>query len=98
MGGPLVLATVAYGVTGAVLLGRRSRTRIRSHELVVVGAGGPNPPFDHGADSAQHCDEGRGAVLADPAHAARLAKDQRWFLAVFVVKVALGLVAFVIKP
>jgi cation:H+ antiporter len=28
----------------------------------------------------------------------RLARDQRWFLAVFVVKVALGLVAFAMKP
>jgi cation:H+ antiporter len=28
----------------------------------------------------------------------RLARDQRWFLAVFVVKVALGLVAFAVKP
>src|SRR4051812_18855813 len=29
---------------------------------------------------------------------AKLARDQRWFLAIFVVKVALGLVAFAIKP
>jgi cation:H+ antiporter len=36
--------------------------------------------------------------LADRAHTARLVKDQRWFMAVFVVKVALGLVAFAIKP
>jgi cation:H+ antiporter len=28
----------------------------------------------------------------------RLSRDQRWFLAVFVVKVGLGLVAFAIKP
>jgi cation:H+ antiporter len=28
----------------------------------------------------------------------RLAKDQQWFLAIFVVKVALGLVAFAFKP
>jgi len=38
------------------------------------------------------------ATLADRAHTARLVKDQRWFMAVFVVKVALGLVAFAIKP
>jgi cation:H+ antiporter len=100
MGGPLVLATVAYGVTGAVLLlRRRSRTLelTPSRELVAVGAGGPNT-FEHGTGPTQHCDDGRDAVLADPAHTARLAKDQRWFLAVFVVKVALGLVAFAIKP
>ena len=36
--------------------------------------------------------------MADRAHTARLVKDQRWFMAVFVVKVALGLVAFAIKP
>ncbi|MEV4259584.1 sodium:calcium antiporter, partial [Spirillospora sp. NPDC049652] len=41
---------------------------------------------------------GASEVLTDPAEAARLAKDQRWFLAVFVFKVALGLVAFAIKP
>src|SRR6185437_1594920 len=29
---------------------------------------------------------------------ARLARDQKWFLAIFVVKVGLGLVAFTIKP
>jgi hypothetical protein len=28
----------------------------------------------------------------------KLARDQRWFLAIFVVKVALGLVTFAIKP
>jgi cation:H+ antiporter len=96
MGGPLVLATVAYGVTGAVLLLRR-RTRtlsgIRSRELVAAGVGAPSlePPT---SDRDDDC----GAILADPAHTARLAKDQRWFMAVFVVKVALGLVAFAIKP
>lgn len=62
MGGPLALATVAYGVTGFVLLKRRR------------------------------------VVLTEPDEAARLAKDQRWFVAVFVVKVGLGLVAFAIKP
>src|SRR5258706_5535711 len=28
----------------------------------------------------------------------KLARDQRWFLAIFAVKVALGLVAFAVKP
>jgi cation:H+ antiporter len=100
MGGPLVLATAAYSVTGAVLLlKRRSRTlgRAPSRELVAAGAGGPTL-FKDGIAPTQHRDQGRDVVLADPAHAARLAKDQRWFLAVFVVKVALGLVAFAIKP
>lgn len=65
MGGPLVVGTIAYGVTGIMLLLRRSR---RSGD-----------PLD-GTDT-------RG-----------LARDQRWFLAIFVVKVALGLVAFAWKP
>ncbi|WP_232000654.1 sodium:calcium antiporter [Mycobacterium kyorinense] len=89
MGGPLVLATVAYGVTGAILLARR---RTRSREVVAVG-GGVNveaPTSDHEA--------GCNSVLADSVQAARLANDQRWFMTVFVVKVALGLVAFAIKP
>jgi cation:H+ antiporter len=91
MGGPLVLATVAYGVTGATLLLRRHR---RSREMVLVGVGAaslvqrPISERDNAPD----------ATLADRAHTARLVKDQRWFMAVFVVKVALGLVAFAIKP
>ena len=43
-------------------------------------------------------DDNSAAILADRAHTARLIKDQRWFMAIFVVKVALGLVAFAIKP
>lgn len=39
-----------------------------------------------------------GEVLPDPADSGRLARDQRWFAAVFVVKVALGLVTFAYKP
>lgn len=63
MGGPLVLATVAYGVIGCTLLARhRTPDRQEWGDL----------------------------------H--KLARDQRWFLAVFVVKVGLGLVAFAIKP
>jgi cation:H+ antiporter len=94
MGGPLVLATVAYGVTGAVLLlRRRTRTDSRSRELVAAGVGAPSLERP-----TRERDDDCGAVLADPAHTARLAKDQRWFMAVFVVKVALGLVAFAIKP
>ena len=71
MGGPLALATVAYGVTGLTLLAKR-RQRKSGHE--------PNK------------------VFTDPADATRLAKDQGWFIAVFAVKVTLGLVAFTIKP
>jgi cation:H+ antiporter len=62
MGGPLALATVAYGVIGWSLLARRR------------GTGEDWGDLD------------------------KLAKDQTWFAAVFVVKVALGVVAFSIKP
>ncbi|POA99394.1 hypothetical protein C2134_06395 [Chromobacterium sinusclupearum] len=66
MGGPLVLATLAYAVVGFALLLNRKRLVRDSHQVRV----------DH----------------------ARLSRDQAAFLAVFVVKVALGLVAFAIKP
>ncbi|MEV8516244.1 hypothetical protein [Dactylosporangium sp. NPDC051484] len=36
MGGPLVLATVAYGVTGWMMLARRRRLRINAAALVTV--------------------------------------------------------------
>ncbi|MBT0767570.1 sodium:calcium antiporter [Kineosporia sp. J2-2] len=83
MGGPLALATVAYGVTGFMLLYRR---RLLTRELVTAGGGS-------GAE-----DLGGTAALGTPADTARLARDQRWFLGVFVFKVALGLVAFAVKP
>ncbi|TAL72969.1 MAG: sodium:calcium antiporter [Rhodanobacter sp.] len=66
MGGPLVLATIAYAVVGGALWWNRRRLK-RSDHLVRV---------DH--------------------H--RLARDQAWFLAIFVVKVGLGLIAFAWKP
>jgi cation:H+ antiporter len=84
MGGPLALATVAYGATGVALLAHRRK--VRAHALVPAGEGNPESE-----------DAGRSAALSDQ-EAARLAKDQRWFVAVFVVKVVLGLVAFAIKP
>lgn len=89
MGGPLVLATVAYGVTGAMLLRRRTDRR----ELVAAGVGAAS--LDPLVRERHH--DGA-ALLADRASTARLVKDQRWFMAVFVVKVALGLMAFAIKP
>ncbi len=66
MGGPLALATAAYGVTGFMLLTRR-----------------------HADGDARRDDVG---------DTRKLARDQRWFLAIFVVKVALGLVTFAFKP
>ena len=66
LGGPLVLATIAYAVVGVALWFNFRRLRRRDRMVRV----------DH----------------------RRLARDQAWFLAIFVVKVGLGLVAFAFKP
>ena len=66
MGGPLVLATVAYGVVGLALWLNQRKLKRADHD-----------------------------VRAD---ARRLAGDQLAFLAIFAVKVGLGLLAFAIKP
>lgn len=66
MGGPLVLATLAYAVVGLALWRNHRRLQRNDHQVVV----------DH----------------------RRLSQDQLAFLAIFVFKVALGLVAFAIKP
>jgi cation:H+ antiporter len=95
MGGPLALATVAYAATGIALLIKRrkdhhAQTAIPHHARASAG-GNAGPVEESARARVAH-------VLADPAQIARLAKDQRWFLAVFVVKVTLGLVAFAFKP
>ncbi|MFK0168543.1 sodium:calcium antiporter [Streptomyces sp. NPDC090306] len=82
MGGPLALSTVAYGVTGAMLLLRR-----RKQDRVALATTG----MTYGA---RDDDE----ALGSERDMRRLAKDQSWFLPIFVVKVALGLVAFAFKP
>ncbi|WP_433412195.1 sodium:calcium antiporter [Microtetraspora malaysiensis] len=85
MGGPLALATVAYGVSGVVLLLHRRKRRAA---VMVAGSGAveADPP----GSSAQ--------ALGTARDMARLAKDQQWFLPIFIVKVGLGLVAFAFKP
>jgi cation:H+ antiporter len=65
LGGPLVLATIAYAVVGVVFL------------------------LD-----PRH----RGGRIAEEFSTRRLARDQVWFLAIFVFKVAVGVVAFAWKP
>ena len=67
LGGPLALATIAYGVVGLALLANRKRLKRSVNPIVQV--------------------DGR-----------RLSRDQLWFLAVFVIKIALGLVLFRYKP
>jgi cation:H+ antiporter len=66
LGGPLVLATIAYAVVGFSLLRHRRNHLTERHGINV----------DH----------------------RRLSRDQAWFLGIFVVKIALGLVVFAIKP
>jgi cation:H+ antiporter len=65
LGGPLVLATIAYAVVGLVFLADRRH---------------------------------RGGRIAAAFSTRRLAHDQIWFIAIFVFKVALGMVAFAWKP
>ncbi|MFG2598340.1 sodium:calcium antiporter [Streptomyces sp. NPDC048462] len=81
MGGPLALSTIAYGVTGAMLLLKRRRERE------------PEPAGTDGTAGRV-----RARPVGDEKDMKRLAKDQTWFLPIFVVKVALGLVAFAFKP
>jgi cation:H+ antiporter len=64
LGGPLVLATVAYPVVGIMLLITRSQP--------------PRKPIELNRQ--------------------RLSRDQGWFLLIFAFKIALGFVAFAIKP
>ncbi len=64
MGGPLVLATIAYAVAGWALLTFRR-------------------PLRGAAASADF---------------AALSRDQAWFIALFVVKLGVGLIAFAFKP
>src|SRR5258708_37308671 len=64
LGGPLVLATIAYPIVGLMLLLTRAQPL--------------NRPIDLNRQ--------------------RLSRDQSWFLLIFVFKIALGFVAFAIKP
>ena len=102
LGGPLVVGTLAYAVTGAmILLRRRRRSRARVAETSAVPAlaraasGTASPGAGSGADGRTAPGPADGL---DGTDTDRLARDQTWFLAIFVVKVALGLVAFAIKP
>jgi cation:H+ antiporter len=64
LGGPLVLATVAYPIVGIMLLITRSQP--------------PHKPIELNRQ--------------------RLSRDQSWFLLIFAFKIALGFLAFAIKP
>jgi cation:H+ antiporter len=64
LGGPLVLATVAYPVVGLMLWVTRPDARAQVIDVNIQ----------------------------------RLGRDQSWFLLIFLLKIALGFVAFAIKP
>src|SRR4051812_29495612 len=85
MGGPLALATVAYGVTGWMMWTRRRNRPLVLAAASVPGAIATDPPP-------------AGEVRQDVGDTRKLTRDQTWFMAIFVVKVALGLVAFAVKP
>ncbi|MFF7079263.1 sodium:calcium antiporter [Streptomyces lavendulae] len=89
MGGPLALATVAYGVTGAMLLLKRRRERLEA--AAPTGAPGSGPASGPASGPGDE-------TVGNAKDMERLAKDQKWFLPIFFLKVALGLVAFAFKP
>jgi cation:H+ antiporter len=119
MGGPLVVGTVAYGVTGAMLIWRKRRlwaavtagtttaryaaegsatgASMAGGSTVEGSATGGSTVDGWGTGSVALATRDAGDDLAG-VDTARLARDQKWFLAIFVVKVGLGLVAFTIKP
>jgi cation:H+ antiporter len=114
MGGPLVVGTIAYGVTGAMLIWRKTHPRAAVMAQSSPSMGGAtgsgasmggatvsvatsvatsDPASVNGSTSGS--DEAGDLAGVDTS---RLARDQTWFLAIFTVKVSLGLVAFAIKP
>lgn len=74
IGGPFVLASIAYAVVGLMLFWRARKGEAGAGSGVSVG---------------------RSIVQVDQ-H--RIARDQGWFMGIFVVKVALGVMVFSWKP
>lgn len=89
LGGPLVVGTIAYAVTGVMLLLVARRVRPAAVPVTPDGRSAGEPVAGRAAD---------GASGLDAVDHHRLGRDQLWFMAVFVVKVGLGLVAFALKP
>ncbi len=102
MGGPLALSTIAYAVVGVVLLSNRRRRR-RWSEAGSTPSTGASATSAPGASGSGMSGASRASTEPPPdadlqVESRRLARDQTWFLSVFVIKVGLGLVAFAIKP
>src|SRR3954462_11376893 len=70
MGGPLALATAAYGVTGFMMLTSRRKVRAAARTAAPVGGGA-------GAAAEDTTGGSPGDDLGDTG---KLARDQRWFL------------------
>ena len=98
-GGPLVVGTIAYGVTGVMLLWRRRSlrqpARFANLAAPVLATGSTTLVAERTHHEPGGVDADRVIVGVD---LVRLARDQRWFLTIFIAKVALGLVAFAFKP
>lgn len=97
LGGPLVVATVAYATVGATLMARRWSARRPSRAVRASRTAGAAAPVPGEPAEATGPAGGLTGVLA-PEASERLARDQTWFLVIFVVKAGLGLVAFAFKP
>jgi cation:H+ antiporter len=91
LGGPLVVGTIAYAVVGVMLLLVRGRS---GRGLTAAPGGAPLSDSEIAAPAAAT----QGRTGLDRIDHRRLGRDQTWFLAVFVVKIGLGLVAFALKP
>ncbi len=89
IGGPLVVATIAYAAVGATLIVCR-RNAARGQTAVATVSNGPGPATRPSPPPSTY--------RTGTVDTRRLARDQTWFLAIFAVKVGLGLVAFAIKP
>lgn len=102
LGGPLVVGTLAYGLTGALLLLRGRRHAATAPAPASSAGGGVRSPGESAGEDAIDSERSPAArpVLGplDGTDTRRLARDQAWFVAIFVLKVAVGLVAFVWKP
>ncbi len=86
LGGPLVVGTLAYATVGFMLL-LRARSQPSADELAEL-----TPVL--GGTFVGHV----GRLDLDGTDTSSLVSDQIWFVAIFVFKVALGLVAFSVKP